>query len=137
MPRTLNHVGFAVPSLEPAMALFRDTFGARLTPIIEDPIQRVRLCFAEYTGGRVELIEPLGPDSPVSQIVARSGGGLYHLCFETSDLEAEFASLRKQGFIPTGPPQPAVAFDGRRVAFLFHKTAQLIELVEVTGSPGD
>jgi methylmalonyl-CoA epimerase len=126
----LDHAGFAVADLEPAIALFRDTFGAQIGPIIEDPIQRVRLCFAEYDGGRVELIAPLTPDSPVTQIVARSGGGLYHLCFETDDLDAEFQRLRKQGFIPTGPPRPAVAFGGRRVVFLFHRTTQLIELVE-------
>jgi methylmalonyl-CoA/ethylmalonyl-CoA epimerase len=130
VPRRLDHVGFAVADLEPALVLFRDTFGAAIGPIIEDPIQRVRLCFAEYDGGRVELIAPLGPDSPVTQIVARSGGGLYHLCFETDDLEAEFQQLRRQGFIPTGPPQPAVAFGGRRVVFLYHRVTQLIELVE-------
>ena len=113
--------------------MFRDIFGASLTPVVEDPLQRVRLCFAEYDGGRVELIAPLGPDSPVTQLVARSGGGLYHICFETTDLEDEVRSLRRSGFVPTGPAQPAVAFGGRRVIFLYHRLAQLIELVEAAG----
>jgi methylmalonyl-CoA/ethylmalonyl-CoA epimerase len=128
--RRLDHVGLAVPDLEPAIAMFRDTFGAHITEVVEDPIQRVRLCFAEHDGGRVELIAPLTQDSPVTQILSKSGGGLYHLCYETDDLEAEFKRLRQQGFIPKGPPQPAVAFGGRRVQFLFHRTTQLIELVE-------
>jgi methylmalonyl-CoA/ethylmalonyl-CoA epimerase len=132
--RRLDHAGFAVADLDAAIALFRDAFGASVGPTIEDPIQRVKLCFAEYSGGRVELIAPLGEDSPVSQLVATSGGGLYHLCFETTDMDAEVRQLRGQGFVPTGPPQPAVAFGGRRVIFLFHRLAQLIELVEAPRS---
>jgi methylmalonyl-CoA/ethylmalonyl-CoA epimerase len=130
----LDHAGFAVADLEPAIALFRDTFGAAVGPVIEDPIQRVRLCFAEYEGGRVELIAPLGSDSPVTRLLADTGGGLYHVCFEADDLDAEFQRLRKQGFVPTGPAQPAVAFGGRRVIFLYHPIARLIELVEAPGA---
>jgi methylmalonyl-CoA/ethylmalonyl-CoA epimerase len=130
--RRLDHAGFAVADLDAAIGLFRDVFGASVGPVIEDPIQRVKLCFAEYSGGRVELIAPLGEDSPVSQLIASSGGGLYHLCFETTDLDGEVRALRRQGFVPTGPAQPAVAFAGRRVIFLFHRLAQLIELVEAT-----
>jgi methylmalonyl-CoA/ethylmalonyl-CoA epimerase len=128
--RRLDHAGFAVADLEGAMLLFREVFGASVGPVIEDPLQGVRLCFAEFTGGRVELIAPLGTDSPVSQIIATSGGGLYHLCFETADLDAELDRLRRLGFVPTGAPKPAVAFGGRRVVFLYNRVAQLIELVE-------
>jgi methylmalonyl-CoA/ethylmalonyl-CoA epimerase len=125
----LDHTGFAVAQLEAAITLFRDTLGAQVGPIYEDPIQRVRICFAEYPGGRVELVAPLGADSPVSTIVA-NGGGAYHLCFQTDDLDAELARLRETGFVPASTPQPAVAFGGRRVVFLFNRIAQLIELVE-------
>jgi methylmalonyl-CoA/ethylmalonyl-CoA epimerase len=127
--RRLDHTGFAVADLEPAIALFRDALGATVGPVFEDPLQRVRLCFAESLGGRVELIAPIGEDSPVSRIVA-NGGGTYHLCYETDDLDAEVRELRAQGFVPAGPALPAVAFGGRRVVFLFHRLARLIELVE-------
>jgi methylmalonyl-CoA/ethylmalonyl-CoA epimerase len=90
----------------------------------------VRLCFAEHAGGRIELIAPLGNGSPVTQLVQSRGGGLYHLCYQTDDLDGEARQLRGRGFIPTGPAQPAVAFGGRRVVFLYHRLAQLIELVE-------
>jgi len=102
----LDHTGFAVAELEGAIELFRDTLGARVGPIFEDPIQRVRLCFAEYDGGRVELIAPLGPDSPVDAIVA-NGGGAYHLCFQTDDLDAEFERLRAKALSRRRRPQPA------------------------------
>jgi len=130
--RRLDHTGFAVKDLEAAIALFRDVLAADVGPIFEDPLQRVRLCFASYDGGRVELIAPLGDDSPVTRVLAQGGGGTYHLCYETDDLDAEVARLRKQRFLPTGPAQPAVAFGGRRVIFLFHQVAKLIELVEST-----
>jgi methylmalonyl-CoA/ethylmalonyl-CoA epimerase len=127
--RRLDHTGFAVAELEPAIALFRDTLGARVGPVFEDPLQRVRLCFAEYDGGRVELVAPWGEDSPVSRLVAERGGA-YHLCYETDDLDGDFDRLRAGGFVPTSVPQPAVAFGGRRVVFLFSRVAQLIEHVE-------
>jgi methylmalonyl-CoA/ethylmalonyl-CoA epimerase len=113
-----------------AITLFRETLGARIGAVVEDPLQRVRLCFAEFDGGRVELIAPLGEDSPITRILAGSGGGLYHLCYETPDLDTEFKRLHAQGFVATGPPQPAVAFGGRRVMFLYHRVAHVIELVE-------
>jgi methylmalonyl-CoA/ethylmalonyl-CoA epimerase len=128
--RRLDHTGFAVADLEAAIALFRDVLGAEIGPVFEDPLQRVRLCFATYDGGRVELIAPLGDDSPVTRVLAQGGGGTYHLCFETDALDDEVKRLRTQRFLPTGPAQPAVAFGGRRVIFLFHQTAKLIELVE-------
>ena len=103
--RRLDHAGFAVAELEPAIALFRETLGAQVGPVFEDPLQRVRLCFAEYAGNRVELIAPMGDDSPVSQILAgANGGGLYHLCFETDDLDAEFQRLRTQASFRPGRP---------------------------------
>lgn len=129
MFRRLDHVGFAVRDLGVASALFRDALNAMLGDVFEDPIQQVRICFAEYEGGRVELIAPLGPDSPVNRIVAE-GGGTYHLCYETDDLQRAVDGLRRAGFVPTGLPQPAVAFGGRRVVFLVHPIARLIELVE-------
>ncbi len=126
----LDHVGFAVANLDEAIMLFRDTLGASVGPVFEDPLQRVRLCFAEHAGGRVELIAPLGQESPVNRLVAQSGGGLYHLCYATDDLDAEVKHLRTKSFVPTGPAQPAVAFNGRRVVFLYNRLTQLIELVE-------
>jgi methylmalonyl-CoA/ethylmalonyl-CoA epimerase len=130
VPARLDHTGFAVVDLEAAMSLFRDTLDATLGPVVEDPLQRVRLCFAEYDGGRVELIAPWGQESPVDRIIGERGGGTYHLCFEVDDLDAAFRRLRGRGFVPTGPPQPAVAFNGRRVVFMYDRTAHLIELVE-------
>jgi methylmalonyl-CoA/ethylmalonyl-CoA epimerase len=127
--RRLDHTGFSVSDLEAAIVLFREQLGATTGPIYEDPLQRVRICFAEYDGGRVELIAPLGEGSPIARVLAQ-GGGAYHLCFETEDLEPEVRRLRGKGFVPTGTAKPATAFGGRRVVFLFHPLARLVELVE-------
>jgi methylmalonyl-CoA/ethylmalonyl-CoA epimerase len=135
MLHRLHHTGFAVAELEASVALFRDILGANVGPIYDDPLQRVRLCFAEYDGGRVELIAPLSEDSPISQLLASGGGGTYHLCYETFDLDGDLERLRKHGFVLASPPKPAVAFGGRRVAFLFGKIARLIELVEGEPAP--
>jgi methylmalonyl-CoA/ethylmalonyl-CoA epimerase len=130
----LNHIGFAVLDIAPAIAIFRDLLGASVGEIFEDPLQRVRLCFVDHVAGRIELIAPLGEHSPVDRIVAE-GGGAYHLCYETDDLDADLARLRTHGFLPTAQPQPAIAFEGRRVVFLFHPIARLIELVEAARPP--
>jgi methylmalonyl-CoA epimerase len=127
--RRLDHVGFAAADLAAAVALFREVLGGRPGPVFEDPLQRVRVCFVEHPGGRVEIVAPLGDASPIASVLA-AGGGAYHLCYEADDLDAEGERLRGAGFVPVGAPCPAVAFGGRRIWFLFHPIARLIELVE-------
>lgn len=127
--RRLDHVGFAAADLPATVALFRDLFGGVAGPVLDDPLQRVRVCFVEHDGGRVEVVAPLGDGSPIANVLA-AGGGTYHLCYEADDLDAEGERLRSVGFVPVGAPCPAVAFGGRRIWFLFHPVLRLIELVE-------
>ena len=108
-----------------------ELFGRR--PIrgpLTDPLQAVRLLFLDTgTETEIELIEPLGEDSPVAAFLAR-GGGLHHLCYLVEDLETSLTRLRAKGCLITSPPKPAVAFEGRRVAFLVTRERQLVELLE-------
>lgn len=98
---------------------------------IADPIQQVKVCFAEMPGGAViELVEPLTDKSPVNKIINSQRGGLYHLCYEVDDLDKAIAEFREKRCLPLGKPVPAVAFDGRRIVFLFTPNRDLIELVE-------
>jgi methylmalonyl-CoA/ethylmalonyl-CoA epimerase len=124
-------VGFAVADLEKAASFFRDVLGASLTEPVVDPIQKVQIRFARFEGGTVELVAPAGEGSPVDKVLAR-GGGCYHLCFETPDIDAALGGLRQKQCLPTGPAVPAVAFGGRRVCFLYHREGRLIELVEAS-----
>ena len=104
----LNHVGVAVPDMEAARAFYRDTVGAReIGEPFDMPEQGVRVCFVDTPGGgtQIELLAPLGDDSPVSGFLAKSPlGGQHHLCFEVPDIaqaRAEFEAMGKRILGPT------------------------------------
>jgi methylmalonyl-CoA/ethylmalonyl-CoA epimerase len=102
-----------------------------MSEIYTDTLQRSKVAFAVTDNGvRIELIEPLGPDSPVAEVLKRKRGGLHHLCFEAQSLETDIARLKEHGCMMISPPKPAVAFNNRRVVFLFTPTFEVIELVE-------
>jgi len=134
----LLHVGVAVPSLEPTTQMLSDLFGYRVVSgPFDDPIQKVRVTFlakSDRDVAEIEVIAPLGGDSPIESMLAKSGGGAYHLCFETSELEGALEHARKNGCIVVSPPVPAVAFQGRRIAWIYTRSRQLFELVEATAS---
>jgi methylmalonyl-CoA/ethylmalonyl-CoA epimerase len=127
----IHHFGFAVKNIEEAHETFRKTLGLRGTcEVIYDPVQRVRVAFLELGSGLfLELIEPAGAESPVHGFLAK-GGGLYHACFLTPDLDAEVARLVNCGFTVVCPPTAATGFGNRRIAFLFDPQVRLIELLE-------
>lgn len=130
----LHHVGVAVPDIAVAIAGYQRLLGySLLSGPFDDPIQKVTVAFlgrgAEDTV-TVELVAPLTPDSPVSDLLKQNRSGAYHLCYETGDMEAAIAHFRRERCVLVSPPQPAVAFDGRRVAWLFSPLRQLFELVE-------
>ena len=128
----LHHLGVAVPSLPEALASYEALFGyrARGAPV-HDPLQRVMVCFLESaaSGPLLELVAPAGGDSPATRMLAH-GIGAYHVCYETDDLDESVALGRAHGCIVTGMPMPAAAFEGRRIAWLFTPTKQLVELVQ-------
>ena len=130
----LRHVGVAVPALEATTDLLAALFGYRVVSgPFDDPIQKVRVNFlktSEDDAVEIELIAPLSKDSPVTAMLAKSGGGSYHLCFETNDIDAALAHAVKNGCVMVAAPAPAVAFEGRRIAWIYTSSRQLFELVE-------
>ncbi len=80
----------------------------------------------------LELVAPLTEDSPIRSILLRSGGGSYHSCFETADLDGALEEARRRGCVMVGEPAPAVAFGGRRIAWIYSPTRQLFEILEST-----
>lgn len=128
-----HHIGCAVESIQDYLDEF---FAPLFAPVsvsrtFEDPIQRVRVAFVEVSPGTlIELVEPVGEDSPVRRFVGSPRGGLYHLCYEVNDLEAQIARFRKKRCLLLAAPVPAVAFGGRRIVFLMTPQRDLIELVE-------
>lgn len=128
-----HHIGYAVKNIRRYLDDFLIPMFAptTVTEPIPDLVQGVTVCFAEMPGGAViELVEPLGEGSPVSSIIGSKRGGLYHLCYEVDDLDAEVKRFRRKGCLPLGKPVPAVAFDGRRIVFLLTPERDLIEFVE-------
>ena len=130
----LLHVGVAVPALGPATETLQSLFGYRvISGPFDDPIQKVTVNFltqADTDSAEIELIAPLTDDSPIKSMLSKGSGGAYHLCFETSDMEKALAHATSRGCIIVSQPAPAVAFGGRRIAWIYTKTRQLFELVE-------
>jgi methylmalonyl-CoA/ethylmalonyl-CoA epimerase len=99
----------------------------------DDPIQKVTVNFlakSDEDVAEIELIAPISEDSPIRSMLAKDGGGTYHLCFETSDIDGALIHAKKNGCIVVSSPVPAVAFQGRRIAWIYTRSRQLFELVE-------
>ncbi len=130
----LLHVGVAVPEIDSAADMLQSLFGYRVVSgPFDDPIQKVSVNFmttSDEDTTEIELIAPLTEDSPIRAMLNKSGGGAYHLCFQTNDLEAALTHVRSKGCVVLGKPQNAVAFGGRRIAWVYTSTRQLFELVE-------
>ena len=133
----LLHVGVAVPEIGAATEMFGSLFGSKVVSgPFDDPIQKVTVNFLTQTStpdadaAEVELISPLTADAPIQALLKKTGGGAYHLCFETNHLERALEHLRKQRCLVVSAPAPAVAFEGRRIAWLYTPSRILVELVE-------
>jgi methylmalonyl-CoA/ethylmalonyl-CoA epimerase len=126
----LHHVGIAVSSIETQGTAYCQALSLPPPgPTIEDPIQRVSVAFCPASSDvSIEFVEPLGDDSPISNLLSR-GGGVYHVCYEVPDLDAAIEEVRRQHGVVVAKPAPAPAFDGRRIAFC-HVGGSLVEFVE-------
>ncbi len=125
-----NHIGIAVHDIESTAQLYRAA-GYAQTEVVFDPIQNVYICFLSKEGmPTVELLAPHDTTSPVQQTLDKMGVTPYHMCYMVEDLEESIAKLRKQRYIVVRKPEPAIAFDNKRVCFLYNKQVGLIELVE-------
>jgi len=129
----LHHLGFAVSSISDAAEGFAASISARWDgEIIFDPIQGVRVAFLHPVDPRnpvFELVEPASDASPVRNFL-KKGGGLHHVCYEIDDLESGLREAREVGLVIVADPAPAVAFDGRRIAWVCSKKRLLVELLE-------
>ena len=127
----LNHVAIAVPDLTAAAALYRDTLGARVSAPQALPEHGVTVVFVDLPNTRIELLEPLGPASPVREYLARNpAGGMHHICYEVADIRAAGDRLRSQGARVLGDSEPRIGAHGKPVLFLHPKDfcGTLIEL---------
>lgn len=99
---------------------------------IHDPLQRVRVAFFYPVDGHnpvLELVEPASDTSPVTSFL-KKGGGLHHVCYEIDDLDSALRQARAAKMAIASPPTPAVAFNGRRIAWVCSRNRLLMELLE-------
>lgn len=133
MERVLDHVAIAVPSIADALPKYETLIGAGGSVPETVAAQGVRAVFVGSGPGRVELLEPTGPDSPIARFLERRGPGLHHLAYLVDDLEAALAAHVADGFQAIdAAPRPGA--HGRRVAFLHPRSLSgvLVELIEET-----
>lgn len=126
---SVDHVGYAVKKMErtlKALELLGYTFG----DVIADSDRKINICFGEMNGYRIELVCPQCAGSPVDDVILKLGNTPYHLCYCSDSLEEDLRDLIKGGYKVVIPAQEAVAFDGKRVVFLYSLAVGLIEIVE-------
>ena len=129
----LNHVALVVPDLAAAAADWRGRLGAGVSGPQALPEHGVTVVFVDAGNTRVELLEPLGADSPVAGFLERNpDGGMHHLCFEVDDILAARDSLAAAGARVLGDGEPRVGAHGKPVLFLHPKDwgGTLVELEE-------
>jgi methylmalonyl-CoA/ethylmalonyl-CoA epimerase len=130
----LTHVGVATPSIPDSIAFWRDVMGAT---VIRDPFdmpaQGVKVCFVDTPNCQIELIEPLGADSPIHGFLAANPkGGQHHLCFEVPDIHAAKAEFEAQGKRVLG--EPRIGAHGTLIFFVHPKDMGGI-LTEIMETP--
>ena len=127
-------VAIAVPDLESAAAQYRDTLGATVRASQDEPDHGVTVVFIELPNTKVELLYPLGDNSPIQGFLDKNpSGGIHHMCFEVEDILAARDTLKAQGARVLGTGEPKIGAHGRPVLFLHPKDFNgcLIELEQV------
>jgi methylmalonyl-CoA/ethylmalonyl-CoA epimerase len=127
----LNHVAIVVPDIVAASAVYRETLGARVSQPSPLPAHGVTVVFVELPNTKIELLEPLGPASPVKNFLGRNpAGGVHHLCYEVDDIIAARDRLRAGGAKVLGDGEPRLGAHDKPVLFLQPKDfcGTLIEL---------
>ncbi len=127
----LNHVAIAVPDLEAASATYRDTLGAKVSAP-EDVFEHgVRVVFVELPNTKIELLHPLGENSPIAAFLSKNAsGGIHHVCYEVDDILGARDRMKAQGARVLGDGEPKIGAHGKPVLFLHPKDfcGTLVEL---------
>ncbi|MEO9897258.1 MAG: methylmalonyl-CoA epimerase [Paracoccaceae bacterium] len=130
----LNHVAIAVPDLEAAMTQYRSALGAKVGDPQDEPNHGVTVVFIELPNTKIELLYPLGENSPINGFLEKNpAGGIHHICYEVDDILASRDHLVTTGARILGTGEPKIGAHGKPVLFLHPKDFNgcLIELEQV------
>jgi methylmalonyl-CoA/ethylmalonyl-CoA epimerase len=127
----IDHIGVAVEQIDPALELYRDSFELRVAhrEVVEE--QGVEAVLLDVGEGHVELLAPLGPQTPVGRFLARHGPGLHHVAYQVADIDSTLEAVRQAG-LELIDQQPRIGIRGSRVAFMHPRATAgvLTEIVE-------
>ncbi|MDP2241585.1 MAG: methylmalonyl-CoA epimerase [Burkholderiales bacterium] len=129
----LSHVSIVVPSLQAAAKRLDELYGLTLGEVKVNEQQGVRLAYVELGNAKIELMEPLRPDSPVSKFLERNpGGGIHHFCLAVDSVDATAGRITQQGARVLGDGKPQHNVHGERIAFVHPRDflGALVELEE-------
>ncbi len=127
----LNHVAIAVPDLTAASALYKNSLGAKVSAPVPQPAHGVTVVFVELPNTKIELLHPLGDNSPIAGFLQRNvSGGIHHICYEVDDIYAARDRLQAAGARILGDGEPKIGAHDKPVLFLHPKDfyGTLIEL---------
>lgn len=130
----LNHVAIVVPDLSTASAIYRDTLGGDVSAPVDLPDHGVTTVFVNLPNTKIELLHPLGENSPVAKFLANNpSGGMHHVCYEVDDIYAARDKLLEEGARILGSPEPKNGAHGKPVLFLHPKDfcGTLVEIEQV------
>ena len=129
----LNHVAIAVRDIAKASKIYRDALGAQISSQVAQPDHGVTTVFITLPNTKIELLEPLGSDSPIAKFLERNpDGGIHHVCYEVPDIRTARDKLKAQGARVLGDGEPKIGAHGKPVLFLHPKDfcGTLVELEE-------
>jgi methylmalonyl-CoA/ethylmalonyl-CoA epimerase len=127
----LNHVAIATPDLERSAKLYRESLGAKVSAPASLPEHGVTVVFVEADNSKIELLHPLGANSPIAKFLEKNpDGGMHHICFEVEDIRSARDSLKATGARVLGDGEPKIGAHGKPVLFLHPKDfcGTLVEL---------
>lgn len=130
----LNHVAIVVPDLAAASAIYRDTLGADVSSPLDLPDHGVTTVFVNLPNTKIELLHPLGDDSPIAKFLEKNAsGGMHHVCYEVEDIYAARDKLVAEGARILGSPEPKNGAHNKPVLFLHPKDfcGTLVEIEQV------
>lgn len=130
----LNHVAIAVANLDQAVKTYSQSLGAKVSAPQNLPEHGVTVVFVELPNSKIELLSPLGADSPIAAFLAKNpAGGMHHICYEVTDIQAAIKKLKADGVRILGDGKPKIGAHGNPVIFMHPKDmgGVLIELEEV------
>jgi methylmalonyl-CoA/ethylmalonyl-CoA epimerase len=127
----LNHVAIAVRDMESAVEVYRTTLGGQTSEKVAQPAHGVSTVFVTLPNTKIELLEPLGDNSPIAKFLEKNpNGGMHHVCYEVDDIYAARDQMKKMGATITGTGEPRIGAHGKPVIFLHPKdfVGTLVEL---------